>query len=287
MTADQLISIVVTIALIELMVAIGLGVRIAGVLAVVKNRRLLIQAFLANYVCVPAVTVGLLLLFHADPMIAAGFLIAAACPGAPFGPPFTALAKGNLADAVGVMVLLAGSSAVVAPLLLRLLLPFMTGDSSLSLNVSKMVLTLLAVQIVPLFAGLAMREWRPSLADKLLRPAKLLSLVLNLLAIGLILAVHFQTVLVVRPRAYVGMLALVAASLATGWLLGMPGSDRRKAMAITTAVRNVGLGLVIAASSFPDTPAVTATLVFGLFQTIAVALLSVGWGRRSSPIPAP
>lgn len=286
MTTDQLVSIVVTIALIELMVTVGLGVRLADVLGVIRNRRLVLQAALANYVCVPTVTVGLLLLFHAEPMIAAGFLITAACPGAPFGPPFTALAKGNLADAVGLMVLLAASSAVLAPLLLRFLLPPMTSDNTLNVNAVKMVLTLLVVQIVPLAAGLALRELRPNLADKLLKPAKLLSPLLNLAVIGLILAVHFRTVLAVRPRGYVGMLALVIALLASGWLLGMPGSDRRKAMAITTAVRNVGLGLVIAASSFPDSPAVTATLVFGLFQTVAVALISVAWGRRSSPIPA-
>ena len=66
------------------------------------------------------VTVGLLLLFQpADIMVPAGFLILAVCPGAPFGPGCTRIAKGNVATAVGMMVLLAGSSALAAPLLLR------------------------------------------------------------------------------------------------------------------------------------------------------------------------
>ena len=64
---------------------------------VARNGRLLALAALANYVCVPAAAVGLLLLFRAQPMIAAGFLITAVCPGAPYGPPFTAIAKGNTA----------------------------------------------------------------------------------------------------------------------------------------------------------------------------------------------
>ena len=50
-------------------------------------------------------------------------------------------------------------------------------------------------------------------------------------------------------------------------------------MAITTAVRNVGVGLVIATSSFPGTPAVTATLAFALFQTILLAMVALAWGR--------
>ena len=113
MTMNQFINLLVTIMLIEMMVAIGLGVTFADLVGVARNWRLVFQAGLANYVCVPAVTVGLLLLFQpADPTVSAGFLILAVCPGAPFGPPCTGLAKGNVTAAVGLMVLLAGSSAI-------------------------------------------------------------------------------------------------------------------------------------------------------------------------------
>ncbi len=276
---DKLINILVTLTLVELMVAIGLGVTFAEVIGVARNRRLLVRAALANYVCVPAAAVGLLLLFHAEPMVAAGFLIAAVCPGAPYGPPFTAIAKGNTAVSVGLMVVLAASSALIAPLLLAVLLPWTTGNGSLRVDAAKMVITLLVTQLLPLCFGLAVRQWRPHLAARLLKPANRLSAVLNLSVIGLILTVHFQTLMAIRPRGFVGMLVLVLAALAAGWLLGMPGSDNRKAMAITTAVRNVGVGLVIATSSFPGTPAVTATLAFALFQTILLAIVALGWGR--------
>jgi len=49
-------------------------------------------------------------------------------------------------------------------------------------------------------------------------------------------------------------------------------------MAIATSVRNVGVSLVIATGSFPSTAALTATLAFGLFQTILLALLALSWG---------
>jgi BASS family bile acid:Na+ symporter len=284
MTLDQLINIVVTLALVELMVAIGLGVTVAEVLGVARNRRLVAQAALANYVCVPAAAIGLLLLFRAEPMVAAGFLIAVVCPGAPFGPPFTALAKGNAAVAVGLMVVLAGSSALAAPLLLAGLLPWLTGSDSLNVPAGKMVVTLLATQLLPLCAGMAVRHWRPKLATRLSKPANRLSTILSLSMIVLILAVHYPTLLAIRPRGYVGMLALVASALAAGWLLGLPKSGYRKALAITTSVRNVGVSLVIATSSFPGTPAVTATLAFGLFQTIVMALVAAGWGRWSRPL---
>ena len=81
MTIDRLINILVTVTFIEMMVAIGLGVPFAELTGVARDWRLVARASLANYVCVPAVAVGLLLLFHAHPMVAAGFLILATCPG--------------------------------------------------------------------------------------------------------------------------------------------------------------------------------------------------------------
>src|SRR5438132_10533424 len=117
-----------------MMAAIGLGATLADLFGVASNWRLVIRALLANYVCVPAATVALLQLFSAQPMAAAGFLVLAVCPGAPFGPGCTALAKGNVAVAVGLMIILAASSALVAPLLLVLLLPLMQGDASLAAN---------------------------------------------------------------------------------------------------------------------------------------------------------
>ena len=96
MTMDQLINVLVTITLIEMMVAAGLGVTFADLAGIARNWHLVGRAALANYVCVPAATVGLLLLFDPHPMVAAGFLILAVCPGAPYGPPFTAIAQGNV-----------------------------------------------------------------------------------------------------------------------------------------------------------------------------------------------
>jgi BASS family bile acid:Na+ symporter len=110
------------ITLFEMMVAIGLGVTFGTVLDVARNWRLITRAALANYIVVPATAVGLLLLFDAHPMIAAGFVVAAVCPGAPYGPLFTAIARGDVPVAVGLMVVLAGSSALISPALLYVLL---------------------------------------------------------------------------------------------------------------------------------------------------------------------
>src|SRR5262249_32251204 len=155
-----------------------------------------------------------------------------------------------LAVAVGLMAILAGSSAIIAPILLHYLLPQVAGDESLQIDTTRVLDILLVTQLVPLCIGVAVRQWRPRLADRLQKPADLVSKVLNLVAVGMILVVHFQLLTEIRLRGLVGMLALLLASWAAGWLLGGPEKDTRKTMTLTTSLRNVGVGLVIATGTF-------------------------------------
>jgi BASS family bile acid:Na+ symporter len=263
-------------------VAVGLGVPLAELTRVARDGRLVARALLANYLVVPAVAVGLLLLFRAHPMVAAGFLILASCPGAPFGPPITAIARGDLTVAAALMVILAGSSAVAAPLLLRLLLPWVSGGDSLPIDPARIGGTLLLVQLVPLGVGLAVHQWFPSLAARLRGPANLVGRVLGLLAVGSILVAHFRMMMAIRPVAFAGMLALLIASLASGWFAGGPDPGGRKAVALATSLRNVGVGLVIATGSFPGTPAASAALAYGIVEIIGSLVLAIAWGRGTA-----
>jgi bile acid:Na+ symporter, BASS family len=280
MSIDRLINLFVTITLIEMMVAVGLRVTFAEIIDTARNWRFVARAVVANYVLVPAVAIILLLLFHADPMVAAGFLVLAVCPGAPFGPPFARIAHADVPAAVGLMVILAGSSAILSPLLLSVLLPWLSGSEAPQVAPLALVGTLLITQLVPLLAGLLVNHWHPQLAARLLAPFERVSKLLNLGVVGLILATQFQMLAEIRMMAFLGMLLLLAASLAIGWLMGGPDAELRKTMALTTALRNAGLGLVIVTGTFAGTPAATATLAYGIFAVLGTLLVALWWGRQ-------
>jgi BASS family bile acid:Na+ symporter len=284
---DRVINLLAAVALVELMLTIGLGATVKDVLAVAKDWRGVVRAGVANYVLVPAATIGLLWAFHAQPMVAAGFMVMAVCPGAPFGPPFTAIAKGDVSRAVGLMVLLAGSSALLAPLLLRLLLPVVTGGgTTLNVDAVRIVFTLAFVQILPLCVGLAIGAYRPAFAARWKGPAGRLSTILNLSLLVLVIVVQFRMLSAIRGKGYFAMLLLLSISAGIGWVLGGRIASERSTLAITTAVRNVGVALVIAGGSFPGTPAVTATTAYGLFQTLAT-LAVVMFVARHAAVASP
>ncbi|MBQ0822909.1 bile acid:sodium symporter [Microvirga sp. HBU67558] len=287
MSLDQGISLLVSVTLIEISFATGLGVRLADVTGAAKDGPQLLGAGLANYVAVPAAAVTLILVVNGDPLVAAGILILAVCPGAPYGPPLTALAWGTTATSVGLMVILAGSSVVLAPLLLSLLLPLTTGGADLQVDPLEMLAAIVTTQLLPLCCGLAISQRRPALAARWLGPAFSISKILNAATLALILTSQFSQLReVVRPGGILAMLTLLGVSLGAGWIAGGQRSGDRKAVALTTAIRNVGLGLMITTSTFPGTPAATAVLVYGLVQLLGSFLLALWWRRSPSMIEA-
>jgi BASS family bile acid:Na+ symporter len=209
-------------------------------------------------------------------------LLLAACPAAHYAMPFTKISKGHLAAAVGMLVVLAASTVVLAPVVL-LALPLFSADNPVHVPASHVIVTLVAIVLVPLTIGVGLREWKPKLADRLQKPALRLSVLLNTVMISMILLVQGHQIEQVRLQGWAAMAVISVASLVIGWLLGGPKSGNRKALARNTVLRNMGPGLVIATGSFPGSPVapvmIAATLVNGAVGLIAASW----WGRRASP----
>lgn len=276
MDTATLIKLLNVIALMAMMLSIGLKVTFAQVTASARHIRLVVLAIVANFVLVPLVTVGLLLGFQAPALASAGFLILAVCPGAPMGPSFTAIARGDVSLATGLMVILAGLSAVLAPALLTVLLGWLAPESDLHIDYLAIASTLLVTQILPLGVGLSMHEWAPRLTGCLVKPVSVLANLLLLVVVALIVATQYETLAAFRLRGWIGMLVLLAASLGTGWICCGPGRATRSALAVTTGVRNAAVGLVIVSTNFADTPAMTAVVAYALvsiFGTLGCAIV--------------
>jgi BASS family bile acid:Na+ symporter len=147
-----------------------------------------------------------------------------------------------------------------------------------------MIGAILATQFLPLCCGLAVNHWRPDLAARLLGPAIAVSKVLNAATLAAILVTQFPELLRIRFSGFASMMILLGISLGIGWFAGGQRDEDRKAMALTTSIRNVGLGLVIAAGTVVGTSALTAVLAYGLVQLLGSFLLALWWRRNMSPV---
>ena len=233
MTPELFVKLLTFVGLVAMMLSMGMRVSVDDVLASTRNLRSVALGLLANFLLAPAVTIGLLVVFDADPMVSVGFLVLAVCPGAPVGPPFAAVAKGDVALATGLMVILAGLSTVLSPALLSVMLVPLLPASELRIDYLAIAQTLLVVQVLPLAIGLGAQRWAPKFTARAGKPIGLVGNLLLVGAIGLILAREHETLALVRLRGWIGMLLLLASCLLIGWLCGGPSPATRKALALT------------------------------------------------------
>src|SRR5262245_41560096 len=182
------------------------------------------------------------------------------------------------------MAILAGTSTLISPALLHVLLPWVSGGEAPQIDLMGMLGALLATQLLPLLVGLTVKHRRPQFADRLLAPLELVSKVLNLGVAGLILGTQFGMLMDISIAGFAGMLILLVASLIIGWLAGGPKGDDRRTMALTTSLRNVGLGLVIVTGNFAGTPAVSAALAYGIVEVLGSLTVALWWARRMATV---
>jgi bile acid:Na+ symporter, BASS family len=105
---------------------------------------------------------------------------------------------------------------------------------------------------------------------------------MNLSVAGLILATQFPMLAEIRLIGLGGMLALLVATLTIGWMVGGPDRESRRTMALTTSLRNAGVGLVIVMGSFAGTPAASAALAYGIVAVFGSLIVALWWGRQAS-----
>jgi len=83
MAIDKALRVLSLVTLVEMMIYVGLSASVRDVVETVKHWGLVVRGILANYILFPALTIALLLLFQAQPLVAIGFMILTVCPAVP------------------------------------------------------------------------------------------------------------------------------------------------------------------------------------------------------------
>ena len=255
----DLLSKVATTALlgfvVSSMMAMGVGFTVRQIIDALRDVRLVLLALLANFVAMPLGALALDKMLRLDEPLGVGLLLLGTAAGAPFLPKLTELAKGNLPFAVGIMMLLAIGTVGYLPLVLPLLLPGVT------VNSAKIAGWLFLLTLLPLAAGLALRARYGRLAAQV-KPV--LDWVTNVLVPMVLLLAAANTDTILHVFGTGGILAgllLIALGFGIGWMLGGPGIDTRRALALGTGQRNIAAALVVASESFSDPSVVIMVIV--------------------------
>jgi predicted Na+-dependent transporter/outer membrane lipoprotein-sorting protein len=271
----------VGLLVVTMMLAMGLRLTVADILAVQRRPDAFRWGLVANLVLVPTIGAALCRVLDLPPGVGAGLVLCAAVPGGPMGPLLASLAGADLGFSIGLMAVLSLVSTVSAPLTLSLLLPEAAGRGIVDTFAALMAMVL-AFQLAPLVVGLGLRRWRPLLADRLAQPFSVTANTLLAAVVAALLVTKGHLLTTMGWQSVGAMAVVVGASLLAGRaLVGHPESTAR-ALGLCTAVRNLSLALLLAAAYFPEPSTDAAILSFGLLMLVGPAIVAARWARADA-----
>ena len=277
----QLLSKAVPIAMlcfvVSSMLAMGVSLTVQQILGPLRNARLVSLTLAANFVLMPLGAIALARLLRLDQGYGVGLLVLGAAAGAPFLPKLAAIAKGNEAVAVGLMVLLMVLTVGYMPLVMPVLL------EGVSVDVMKIARSLVLLMLLPLGAGLVVKARYASAAGAAKPPLDRIANVSLIAVIALITVTNLEKVAGVFGTG--GILAgilFIVWGLGVGYLLGGPDRDSRRVLALGTAQRNIAAALVVGGQNFSDPKVVVMVTVVALVGLLMLMSLSRYLSTRSA-----
>ena len=288
---DELLSTVQSVTLtgyiILTMLAMGMKLALPQVGRTIRRGRLITLSLLANLLVVPAAAWVALNVFDGLPDNAViAIVLLASAPG--YAPIMSARAHGDLAFSTTLIFLLSTVSVVTIPVTATLLF---AGQADIDVDPWSIIQTLLFFQLIPLGLGMAYRKAKEGSAEGLAPRLGLLAQI----SVGIAVLTYLidlirgdgTPLLDMGWQSFVAWAGVTVVALAAGYLGGGPNESERRTLSLHTAIRNVGVSLLVASRSFPDMGAEVALLALALVMyPIAMAAMA-RWQGRPVPDPTP
>jgi BASS family bile acid:Na+ symporter len=274
---NKVIPVAVLLFVVSSMLAVGLSLTVGQILAPLRNAKLVLLALLVNFVLMPLAALAIARLLRLDQPLGVALLLLGAAAGAPFLPKLAAIAKGDLAFAVGLMVLLMVLTVGYMPLVLPQLL------EGVSVDAGKIARSLVLLMLLPLTVGLAVKARYEVVAARtggLLNRLSTLSLGL---LIVLLVVTNFRNIIdLFGTRGILASILFVLVGFGSGWFLGGPGLDTRGVLALGSAQRNIAAALLVGGQNFGDPRVVVMVVVVAIVGLLILMPLSRMVANRSS-----
>jgi bile acid:Na+ symporter, BASS family len=251
MEQSILTTVFLPVALGVIMLGLGLSLTPADFKRVVVYPRAVIVGLVCQMGLLPAICFGIAVLFELPPELAVGLMLLAASPGGATANLFSHLAHGDVALNITLTAINSILSLLTLPFIVNYSLQHFMGEGrAIPLQFDK-VIQVFAIVLVPVAIGMLVRAKRPTLADRLDRPVRIVSAVFLLLVI-LAAVIKERATLLDSFRA-VGLAALAfnLASMALGFVMPLLARVPRRqatAIAMEIGVHNGTLAIAIASS---------------------------------------
>jgi bile acid:Na+ symporter, BASS family len=259
------------------MFSVGLGIAAGDLRLAWQRPGLMLRGLFAVLVAVPALAVIVTRILELPRMAQIGVVLMAISPGAPVALRRSLGAGGHRAFAPALQISIALLVVASMPLSIALLNDVYAGKASIApWSVAKQVLV---AQLLPLTLGMAVRRFRRQLAERFEGKLAAAGNLMLLALVAVILVNVWHVTLDEGVRVWPAIVLTTLGAIAMGHWLGGPEPATRTAVAISSALRNPGLALLVAAFNRAP-PAITGTVLAYVLVTALLVLPYMAWRRR-------
>lgn len=235
----------------------------------------------AQFIIMPALAFGLSRLFGLDTALTVGVVLVGTCPGGTSSNVITYLSKGDVALSVG----MTSVNTLLAPLLTPAITYLML-QTTISVNVWSMFLSIIQVIIIPIALGFVINHFFGKITEKAVDVLPMVSTIAICLIIASVVSNSAESIytsgLVVLFVVILHNLLGYACGFGIGKLLRLPPS-KVKALSIEIGMQNSGLATSLAKTTFSYLPLATVPgALFSVWHNLSGALLSGVYRRWKS-----
>jgi BASS family bile acid:Na+ symporter len=279
---------IVNITLAIIMLGVALDIKISDFKNLFKNPKTLIIGVSLQFLIVPLTTLILVYILKPQASLALGLMMVAACPGGNVSNFMTKLAKGNTALSVSLTAFATAMALFMTPINLaiwaNLYQPTAEILRKINLNPFKVAEIVILILGIPLLIGMAIKHFKPLLAQKLsriLRPVSILILLAFIIGafydnIKIFLKhIHhaFYLVLILNALLYI-------IGFYTAKFFKLSYKDQ-KTLSIETGIQNSGLGLMLIFLFFNELGGMALLVAFwSVWDIFSGLVLAYFWSKK-------
>lgn len=232
----------------------------------------------AQYSIMPLLGLAAAIVARLPPELALGFILVGSAPGAMASNVIVFLAGGAVAYSVSLTVVATMLSPLATPFLVQQL-----GGAFMVIDFSAMMNKIIWMVVSPLLAGLLIRRYLgPALpVARTLAPA--IAALAIVLICAFVVAANRDRLADLGPIVIVLVVLMNALGYLLGWLFARLcrfDHQHRVTLSIEIGMQNAGMGVVLAATQFPDQSGVALPAALFAFWSVITAAATTAWLRR-------
>jgi BASS family bile acid:Na+ symporter len=279
---------ILNIAIGVIMFGVALGISIDDFRRLFQRPKILLVGILSQFILLPLTTFLAILIIEPHPSFALGMILIAACPGGNVSNFFSKMAGGNAALSVSLTAFATLVCVFMTPFNLHfwgsLYEPTNQILKSVFLNWVDLLKVVVLILGIPLALGMFFNHYKNSLAkkiEKILKPLSMLVFIaLIIIAFSKNINVFLDYIYLVAGLVIFHNLFAFALGFYTAKSFGL-SKQNRKTIAIETGIQNGGLGLLLVFSFFDGLGGMALLTAFwGIWDIFSGLALAYFWGRK-------